>query len=156
MAKQERTRKSAPQNKVKSFSAAFASVKPVIELLPAELVRFEHIIASRERETWVPADVATACHLAQIDIERDTVRDMYLEEGRIVVKNGNKVINPLFTIYDKLCTQSKEIRRLLGLSASQRAVSGNKQAKRNQQDAGAAEKVSSLSSLIARPDGQTK
>ena len=156
MAKQERNRKSSPQNKVKSFSAAFTTIKPVIELNTAELVRFEQIIGSRERETWVPADIAAACNLAQIEIERDTVRDEYLEEGRVILKGDTKVINPLFTMYDKLQTQSTQARRLLGLSASQRSVSGNKQAKRNQQDAGAAEKVSSLSSLIARPDGKTK
>ena len=128
----------------------------MVELDSAELVRFEQIIASRERETWVPADIATACHLAQIEIERDTVREQYLEEGRVILRGQTKIINPLFTIYDKLVNQSLINRRLLGLSASQRAISGHKQAKRNIQDSSTADKVSSLSSLIARPDGKAK
>lgn len=154
MSKQERTRKSAPQNRVKSFSEALEVVEPSSELNIAELERFNAIIDSRERSTWTPADIATATHLAQVEIERDQTRDAYMVEGAAIENNmGKPIVNPLFTVYNTLFTQANRIRRDLGLSASQRSISGHKQKKRNLQDSNAAAKVSSMSALIARPGG---
>jgi hypothetical protein len=151
MSKQERTRKSSPQNRVKSFQEALVEVEPTSELDIDERERFDAIIASRERSTWTPADINTATHLAQIEVERDRTREAYQEIGvSIEDHNGKPVVNPLFTVYNYLYTQANRTRRDLGLSASQRAISGHKQAKRNQQDSAAKSKISSL---IARPNG---
>ena len=155
MAKQERTRKSAPQNLVKSFDAAVEEVSPSLELDFDELSRFDEIIASRERSTWTLADIATATHLAQCEIERDRVRASYMEVGHTIVDhNGKTLVNPMFSAYNVLFGQANKIRRDLGLTASQRSISGHKQAKRNQQDAAAASKIASLSTLIARPNAK--
>ena len=152
MAKQDRTRKSSPQNKVKSFLNNAEDLKPSLSLDAVELARFRDIIDSRELDTWSPADIATATHLAQVEIERDTVRDGYLETGHTISDhNGKPIINPLFTAYNILDTQTGRLRRDLGLSASQRAISGHKQSKRNKQDRLTADKVSSLSGFINRP-----
>lgn len=153
MAAQTRTRKSSPQNKVKSFVSAGITIEPVHELDSAELERFEAIIASRELDTWTPADIATATHLAEVEIERDKTRKLYKAQGEIQQSsNGHPMTNPVFNMYNILFAQADKLKRSLGLSASQRAVSGHKQAKRNQQDKDAADKVSSLSSLMNRPD----
>ena len=152
MAKQERTRKSAPQNRVKSFTSVAIEVVPALPLDSEESARFKAIIDSRERDTWTPADIATATHLAQVEIERDRCRATYLAEGQCIADhNGKAIVNPNFTVYNYLFAQANRVRRDLGLSASQRSISGHKQAKRNQQDSKIAEKVSSLSGLIARP-----
>ena len=114
--------------------------------------RFNAIIASREHSSWVPADVAVATHLAKTEVERDRTKDEYLEEGKkILDHNDREVVNPLFTIYKDLDTICDRTRRGLGLSASQRGISGNKQRKRNEQDADAKKKMATISSLIARP-----
>src|SRR6056300_1023735 len=135
MAKQERPRKSAPQNVAKSFADANLVINPSYELDEAERKRFDAIIDSRERNSWVPADVETAAHLAIIEVERDRTRKMYREEGpKIVDHNGKEMINPTFKVYCDLDTQANRTRRDLGLSASQRGISGHRQAKRNQQD----------------------
>ena len=153
MSKQERTRKSAPQNKVKSFSSAPENIKPSADLDSAELARFQALIGSRESDTWVPADIELATHLAKLEVERDQMRDAYRAEGpKLIDHNGKQVVNPLFTIYNALLTQSTRLRRDLGLSASQRGVSGSKQKKRNLQDSNAKSSLSNLSSLINRPN----
>ena len=141
MSAQDRKRKSAPQNKVKSFISAATAIEPSEILDQPEYERFQAIIASRERDSWTPADIATAGYLAKVELQRDAEFARYKEDG-----NWDKVCDVLFA-------QSNRMRRDLGLSASQRGISGHKQAKRNQQDQKAAEKVSSLSSLIAKPRG---
>ena len=157
MAKQERTRKSAPQNRVKSFVTSNEPIYPSMPLDFDEQIRFDAIIDSRERDTWVPNDVAVATHLAQIEVERERVRAQYMEEGHTIKDRGGKsLINPLFTAYNTLFNQAQHIRKDLGLSASQKGISGHKQKKRNQQDVQAAEKIASIGSLIARPNVKTE
>ena len=150
MSKQERTRKSAPQNKVKSFISASEDILPTSELDFDELARFDAIIASRERETWTPADRGMATKLAEIEVEWHRERQLVKIEGST---DGDKV-SPRFKVCEGLFTQINRLRRDLGLSASQRAISGHKQAKRNQQDHAAAEKITSIGSLIARPNAK--
>jgi hypothetical protein len=151
MAKQERTRKSAPQNRVKSFIDAPNEVIPTIPLNLDEMIRFQAIIESREAVTWSPADVHLATQMAQTEFEMVLQRLKYLEQGPTIYAGDKPVVNPEFTIYKDLFTQAKEMRRMLGLSASQKGISGKKQVGRNQQDFQAAEKISSLSGLINRP-----
>lgn len=152
MAKQDRTRKSAPQNKAKSFVTANERIPPSSELDSDELVQFDAIIDSREFDTWLPADVATATHLARTEVERDRTKAEYLAEGKkIEDHNGKQIVNPLFTVYSALDTIANRTRRDLGLSASQRGVAGNRQKKRNEKDAEAKSTLATVSSLIARP-----
>ena len=152
MAKQERTRKSSPANKVKSFVVANEQLLPTSDLDYRESERFDAIISSREHSTWLPADIHAATELAKTIAERDALRDQYMEEGAFVRNRfDDEVPSAKFLMWQTLDTQIIKTRRDLGLSASQRGVSGHKQAKRNQQDASAADKISSLSSLIARP-----
>ena len=154
MAQAKRINKASPGNRSKSFISVMEAIDPAFPLDMDEGLRFEEIIAARERETWNKADIATATHMAQVEIERDRVRDMYQAEGlKIEDHNGKPIINPLFTAYNTLFGQADKLRRSLGLTAAPRGISGPKQARRNQQDAVAAEKVSSLSSLIAKPRG---
>ena len=150
MAKQERTKKSSVQNKVKSFLSASEEILPSTGLDCDELERFDAIIASRERETWTPADRNMATKLAELEVEWHREREVLRDEGTVI---GEKA-NPRVKVCEGIFTQINRMRRDLGLSASQRAISGHKQAKRNQQDHAAAEKIASIGSLIARPNGK--
>ena len=155
MSKQDRNRKSSPQNLVKSFSNANRMIEPPITMNEHEIERFDAIIVSRDRETWTPTDIFNAARMAQLEVEAIEFRDAYRAEGvRITDHNDKPIINPFFTAYQTTIKAIDNQRRLLGLSASQKGISGTRQAKRNQQDAQAKEKISSLSSLIKRPDGK--
>jgi hypothetical protein len=146
MAKQERTRKSAPHNRVKSFQDAQIPINPSSGLSEAEKECFDAIIASRERSTWLPADIRMATHLAIVEVQRDFAFRTYLDD----IEEGLDRMPHSFRVYTQLGGQINTMRRDLGLTASQRGISGEKQAKRNQQDAKAV--VSPMNSLIARPD----
>lgn len=153
MAKQDRQRKSAPHNRAKSFSDAVRVISAPIPLDDAELERFDAVIVSRERDTWSPSDVFAAARMAQIEVEAESLRRMYLAEGQVIEDAGGKrVINPAFSAHQQLLAQLDKHRRTLGLTASQKGVSGSRNAKRNQQDRQAAEKVSSLQGLINTPN----
>ena len=153
MAKQERNRKSAPQNRAKSFADAVRGIEAPLPMIPEELERFDAIIVSRERDTWTPTDIFAAARLAQLEIEAEILRDEYQREGaRIEDHTGKLVTNPTFTAYHTTLKAINDQRRQLGLSASQKGISGSKQAKRNQQDVQAREKVSAMPGLIATPD----
>ena len=155
MAKGERTHKDSPANRAKSFISVTKEVEPTFTLDADELERFNGVIASRERDSWTPNDVYVATTMAQLEIEAVQLREIYLREGQTMIDhNGKPIINPSFTAFNTIIGQLDKFRRTLGLSASQRGISGHKQAKRNQQDHKAAEKISSLSSLIARPNGK--
>ena len=154
MAKQERTRKSAPQNKVKSYEAAKIRIEPWVELDEAELRVFDAVINAREKETWADADVEAATKLARVAVELDALWEDYKETGPVIInKRGTPVPNPVLTAHGNLMGTYRQLRLALGLTANQRGISGSKQGKRNLQDAQAAkepENESKITSLIPR------
>lgn len=157
MAKQERTRKSAPQNRVKSAQLTKGVIEPWDELTEKERAIFDAVIASRENDTWLDADIEAATKLARIAVEMNECWDQLKTEGRIIYTDkGWPAANPLVGLYAQLSGLYQKHRTGLGLTASQRGVSGNKQAKRNKQDAAAirdneAASADKIASLIARP-----
>jgi hypothetical protein len=153
MSKQDRNRKSAPHNRVKSFVDAEKEILPSSELNSDELVIFRAIIDSRETSTWTAHDIRQATTLAKDEAELVELREGYKAMGVYLEDhNGKPILNPLFTAYNTKYGQTKVARRDLGLSASQRSISGHKQAKRNQQDREAKATASNVSSLLAKRD----
>lgn len=155
MSKQERTRKSAPQNKVKSYQDANTVIEPWDELTADERRIFDGYIKSREVETWLDADVEALSKLAKLSAEMDRVWAEYKQRGTVeFTQKGHPVPSPYLAAYGQLANNYKAIRQSLGLSASQRGISGHKQAGRNQQDAKAGAKpdpAAKISALIKRP-----
>jgi len=156
MAKQERTRKSAPQNKVKSYKSAQTVIEPWVELNDAERRIFDGYLGSREVETWSDADIEALTKLAKVAVEMDVCWADIQREGRtIFTEKGWPAANPQLSVYSQLSGIYTKQRTALGLTASQRGISGNKQAGRNQQDAKAKKTVKGsadkISSLLARP-----
>ena len=152
MAKQERTRKSLAQNKAKSYRAATETIQPWDKLDQAELRVFNALIASRETETWSDADIEVVTRLARITVEMDALWEQYKTEGPVIENNrGTPVENPVLRAHNSITQIYKMLRSSLGLTASQRGISGHKQAKRNQQDQKAKRKLASVDNLIAKP-----
>ena len=161
MSKQERTKKSSPLNKIASNRAKSSDIKPWIELDELQQKVFEAVVASREVDTWSDLDRMTATMLAQVQTEWQEQFNLLQEEGAVVYSDkgypdSNKriqVVAQLFGQFTKQCTA-------LGLTASQRGISGHKQAKRNAQDIQAANRNkrdinddgTPVLSLLARPD----
>ena len=158
MAKQERTRKSAPQNKVKSFQDADRVIEPWDDLTDDERRIFDGYVKSREVDTWLSSDIEALTKMAKLAAEMDRVWLEYKERGTVeFTQKGHPVPSPYLAAYGQLANNYKALRQALGLSASQRGISGHKQAKRNQQDAKAAKQdnADKIASLIARPDGKS-
>lgn len=152
MAKQERTRKSLPQNKAKSYQDMTETIEPWVELDEQELRVFNAVIDSRERETWSDSDIELATKLARFSVEADRLWALYKEEGPTILnQRGTLVENPVLRAHTSMINTAKSLRATLGISASQRGISGHKQAKRNQQDRKAKRKLASVDSLLAKP-----
>lgn len=149
MSKQERSRKSAPHNRVKSFVSTSEEAVPTSKLDADEMARFQAIIGSRERETWTPADIGMATKLAELEIEWHRERELVKREGSVI----DDKMNPRVKVCEGIFAQINRARRDLGLSASQRGVSGHKQAKRNQQDVKSAA-APGFGGLISMPNGK--
>ena len=147
MAKQERTRKSAPQNKVQAFLDAANPIEAPISLNPEESRWFDAIISSRERSTWLDTDIGNAVQLAKLQVLYQAELTTCMSEGLVL----DDRMNARLKVTDILFGQIERMGRRLGLSASQRGISGRKQDARNQKEAEAKEVGSNISSLIARP-----
>lgn len=132
MAKQERSKKSTVSNKARAFQDVQRAVEPWHELDEDERRLFDALIHSREVSTWLPADIEAATALAQVGVEMQRCWQQLQEEGRTVVTDkGWASANPLIAVYAQLSGLYQKHRTALGLTASQRGVSGNKQAGRN-------------------------
>lgn len=154
MSAQTRTRKSAPQNRAKSFSDAANTIEPWHKLNKTETRAFNALIDSREVDTWLDADIEMATRLSKLMVYMDSLWAQCMEEGPTFYnEKGTLCENPIFRTHNTLTQNYKTLKAALGLSASQRGVAGNKQAKRNQQDAAAKKTVkgkptSKIASLI--------
>ena len=103
MSKQERNRKSLPQNKVKSFRDANETLEPTSDLDYDELESFNELIGSREHSTWLPADLHSATELAKSIVERDRLREQYMAEGQFVRNRfDDEVPSPKFLMWQTL------------------------------------------------------
>ena len=156
MAKQQRTRKSAPQNKAKSFQDALVTIDPWSDLDEEESRVFQAIINSREKDTWVDIDVERATKLARVSVQMDREWDMLQEEGTQVLSDkGWPATNPRIGTYSQMAGIYQKMHTALGLSASQRGIAGHKQAGRNQQDSKAIKSAQETRpgglSLLAKP-----
>lgn len=111
------------------------------EIIPTKILEdnayrhFEEVITQRERETWTRHDISKATQLAQVMDRLDQALHESLEEDFTVVSpTGQEKAHPIFEVISKLTGTAARIEHDLGLSASQRGISGNKQAGRNEAD----------------------
>lgn len=111
-----------------------------IEILPnRELNRdgmryFRHVIDSRERSTWTDYDISIASDLAMLWQDLMELERMYAADPRpmvLNVRNGLMVENPTKKAMRDVRVDIRATGDKLGLSASQRALTGRKQTQRN-------------------------
>jgi hypothetical protein len=120
--------------------------QPAYALTKPEQQYFSRIVESRERGAWCPNHLALASELARTMQQLDEANQA-LATGLII----NSKANPALAVKVSLSNVVVTLNRLLGLSASQKGVSGTTQAKRNQNEFDINEIVSSdyLKELLA-------
>jgi hypothetical protein len=152
MSKQIRSKKSTVANSLATMQAASTAVQPTMKLSPSELEHFTNITNSRESSTWSDNDRAIAGYLAKTYAAMDELwLDVEAEGWTIRNERGTPVMNPKSTALNTLTTQSRSMNHILGISASQKGVSGSVQQSRNEAeiDARGIIKAASKNSLLA-------
>lgn len=96
---------------------------------------FRHIISARERDTWSSYDISVATELAWMWQQAALLKRTYDADPAPMVRNPRTGVISTNPILKELREMHADIRAMgdkLGLSASQRALTGKKQGVRNQ------------------------
>jgi phage terminase small subunit len=114
---------------------ASARLEPTSALDEVDRAHFDGIVATRETATWSRHDRALATSLAKImghveKIEAEMRVEGYTQSGR----SGERT-HPLVTALMQTTNAMQSLTRTLGLSASQRALTSDRQRGRNEADA---------------------
>ena len=132
MARQERSKKSTVANSVKTMQSASLVAEPPFPLKETELSYFKFIVVAREHETWSDNDRLIAANLAKTYAAIDQLWADIDREGYVVEnQRGTPVANPKVSALNSMTSAMQSLNKTLGLSASQRGLSGAKQATRN-------------------------
>lgn len=132
MAQQQRSKKSTVSNAVKTMDSAAKCVAPPFELGENENNYFKFIVIAREHETWSDNDLLIAANLAKTYSAIDQLWGDIQSEGYVVEnQRGTPVANPKVSALNSMTSAMQSLNKTLGLSASQRGLSGAKQATRN-------------------------
>lgn len=132
MARQERSKKSTIANTIDTFKRAKDLPEPSETLDAAERTYFDRIIKSREMSTWSENDLSIATSLAMTYVQYFACLEDIKKFGRIVTTDrGAMSGNPAANQMNQMSAAIRSFSATLGLSASQRAISGGKQDGRN-------------------------
>ena len=139
MAARKRPLMSSVEGKIQQAAALRgAAHQPVRDLSPEERVIFDRIVRSRETASWTENDLQNATVLAEsMALCDDYTRRLKASGPLSINASGSTVANPLLTARDNAFRSVMQLNRILGLSASQKGVSGPGQQKRNLADAAA-------------------
>jgi hypothetical protein len=144
--REKRLRVDSVESQVTAMLDARTKIEPTTELLPREAFHFDAIVNSRESASWSDNDRFLATELAK-NYRRLEEMGADLDKVGFMMTNerGTKVANPIFSATCQLMSSIQAANRALGLSASQRGLSGSNQAKRNAADASAKETIKRVS-----------
>ena len=135
MAKAERRMKGAVTSQIDQFQQVGRNIVPVIPLNDAETIYFNQIVTDREAASWSPNHLTIACNLARTYAAVDRLWQSINEQGYTLVnERGTQIANPAVTALMSMTNTMQALNRTLGLSASQRGLSGEKQFGRNKND----------------------
>jgi P27 family predicted phage terminase small subunit len=147
MAQAKRTR----TNSVAGTTLMFARLqktdpRPTQPLDEQELAAYTRIVRSREAGSFSEHDVQLATQLAQMMVLCEDYTTRIKNTGPTIMNaNGTPVANPLLSARDSTFRSISQITKMLGLSASQKGMSGAPQAKRNAADRAARETLEKAS-----------
>ena len=132
MAAAIRSKKSTVANSIKTAQLISTKIEPTLILNVQEKTHFDRIAISREVDTWSPHDITIACQLAKALTTLELAQEQLREEG-LTLENarGTPVAHPLLNASMAMSNTVQSLTKTLGLSASQRGLSGPLQQSRN-------------------------
>jgi len=146
MARQERSKKSTVANTVKTMESVTKIFEPPFPLRETEANYFQWIVVAREHETWSDNDKLIAANLAKTYGAIDELWADINKEGYVVEnQRGTPVANPKVAALNSMTGAMQSLNKTLGLSASQRGLSGAKQGSRNLAEQQAREVIQKVS-----------
>lgn len=132
MARQERSKKSTIANTIKTMQDVAEKIDPPIKLNEDESKYFQGIVTAREHETWSDNDKLIASNLSKTYAAIDSLwQDIQIEGYTIINQRGTPIANPKVSALNSMTSAMQSLNKTLGLSASQRGLSGAKQGHRN-------------------------
>jgi len=138
VARQERSKKSTVSNSIATFQSANEMPKAPVELSADEGKFFEMIVRSREVTTWSDWDLMLAANMAMVQVQYAEAMANIKRDGRTLINDrGTPITNPETGALNQLSSSLRAFTAQLGLAASQRGISGDKQASRNQAEVAA-------------------
>lgn len=121
-------------------------IEPPEPLSERQRIHFDAIVISREISTWSPHDIRLAVTLAIAQERIEHIDDMLKCEGLIITgPRGTPIAHPLLAAQSNVAGQIRMLSAALGLSASQRGITGEKQVNRNQAELAAREVIDRVS-----------
>lgn len=128
-----------PQPRLDTIEARRAALNAVVTpheptqyLSPSERTYFDFLVESREHSTWTKMDLDQVCEVAKMRETRLMLEFRLAIEGyTITTHTGAVKVNPVQQIVANLNMEIDRKMKRLGLSASQRALTGHHQANRN-------------------------
>ena len=132
MAQRKRTQKNTIAGQVETTKALQEMLEPAYELTEAQRKYFDRIVKSRETSTWDDNHILLATNLAVNYLQVDEANEHIEQNGLMVLsEKGWPVTNPAIQAKQSLMSSILQLNKALGLSASQKGVSGKDQDSRN-------------------------
>ena len=142
----KRVMKNTTEGLVKQFQSAATVLQPTANLSEEELTHFKRLTSSREVDTWSPHDLSIATNLSKTLRRFDELQDQLDQDGLTLVnERGTTVAHPLLSASMTMSSTIQALSRTLGLSASQRSLTGDNQRKRNSAEAEAKKVINRVS-----------
>lgn len=141
MPAKERKDKNSIAAQVETFESVDSVIVSPIPLREDAQAYYDGIIKARETDTWSDNDRLIAANLSKTYAAIDELWNDIQVEGYVIEnQRGTPISNPKLTALNNMTSAMQALNKTLGLSASQRGLSGAKQASRNQAD-GEARKI---------------
>jgi hypothetical protein len=147
MAATLRTAKTSVAGALETVKSIKKTLESPIPLTGNETKYFDAIVRAREASSWDTLHLILAGQLAQSLAQLDLANSDIADRG-LMVENprGTPIVNPSVSAKTSLAGSVMQLSRTLGLSASQKGLSGKPQAARNEADREARKLIESASS----------
>lgn len=135
MARRQRELRTSVTSQIEQFRSTAAPIEPRASLTDAERTYFNQIVTDREAASWSPNHLTLATNLAKTYAAIDKLWEEIDSTGfTLMNERGTLIANPALNALNTMMQASQALNRTLGLSASQRGLSGAKQGNRNRAD----------------------
>jgi phage terminase small subunit len=131
----KRVRKDTVAGAIQAMADVQKTIEPSMPLGDRESYFFKIILESRESSSWSKNDIHLATMLSRFYWQQEELTAQLMQEGYVIANpRGTQIANPVFNAQLQITGSIDRLTKTLGLSASQRGMTGDEQQKRNQAD----------------------